>query len=232
MEDNWLKHFVNALNFFPNKKNLILKGNRHANLNLKRIPKEKDKILTIDYLSIKRIKKIFRKEEKLGVFFPMIYMTHGAIAYGGTLLPFNVVVETELPFEPFYLYADDVEYLYRIKKRGYDSYQLSRPIIYDLDQTFSDDTSHLGSYDKSVSLIKLFFMTRNQYALVLMTKSQSKFSVIVNALFGISTKIIFAFLKLGVNKFTIERSKTIIHAVYDGINLKFNNEENIKKYTR
>ena len=88
------------------------------------------------------------------------------------------------------------------------------------------------AFDKNVSLIKLFFMTRNQYALALMTESQTKLSIILNGVFGTSIKIAYAFIKLGINKFTIERSKILILAFYDGVRLNFSNEKNIKKYTR
>lgn len=233
MEKDWSRHFINALEFFPEEERgkIVFKGNRHADMKLKDLPSSKGKILTIEYISLKRIKKfIFRGRNTSGDFYPMIFMPFGAIAYGGALIPYKAIVENDLPFEPFYLYADDVEYLYRINSSGYKAYQLSRPTIYDVDQTFSDDSSHLGSFDKTVSLIKLFFITRNQYALVRMTKSQNVVSIIFNSLFGTTAKILYAFLRLGVNNFTIQRSKILIKAIYKGIVLDFENKENIEKY--
>lgn len=232
MESGWSDYFSSILDFFPDKDNLVFKGNRHADLNLSSLPSEKSKILRIDYLSFKRIKKLFSKKNNSGNFWPALYMVHGAIAYGGALIPYKAILEVEPPLEKFYLYSDDVEYLFRMHKAGYKAYQLSRPFIYDLDQTFSDDSSHLSSFEESVSLIKLFFMTRNAYALVIMTKSQSRLSIIISGIIGISAKIIYAFIRLGVNKFTRERAGVILRAFFDGVRLKFNNEEILERYKR
>lgn len=234
MEDNWSKYFIDKLNQFHDKDKVVLQGKRGINFNSQNIPLKNKKIFKIDYLSLDRIRKLIYKTKinKIEIPQPMVYMPYGACRYGGTLLPYKSILETEPPFEKFFLYADDAEYLFRISENGYKTYQLDRPIIDDIDHTFSDGYLFLTSFDKRVSLIKLFFMTRNQYALSLLTRSQTKLSIIINGIIGISSKIIYAFIKLGINKFTIERSKIIILAFYDGVRLKFNNDENIKKYTR
>jgi len=230
MENNWSEYFLNILNYFPTKDNIIIKGNRGENFNTINTKLEKQEIFRINYF--KKIKELFFKTNNTGIFQPIIYVPYGAFRYGGTLLPFKVIAEVETPFEPFYLYADDTEYFFRISQNGYKTYQTYRPMIEDIDHTFSNYSSSLMSFDKNVSLIKLFFMTRNQYALALMTKSQTKLSLILNGILGILLKIIYGFIKLGINKFTIERSKIIIRAFLDGVNLKFDNEINIKRYTR
>jgi len=210
MGDNWSEYFINILSQFSNKDDVVLKGNRNIN-------SSNDLI----------------KEENQNTLNQFIYMPRGALSYGGTLLPFKAIVETEPPFEPFYLYDDDTEYLFRVSKK-YKTYQLNRPLVNDIDHTLStsNEMKYLRSFDKNVSLVKLFFMTRNQYALPLITKSQNKFSLLFLGGLKISAKIFYAFVKLGINKFTVERASLMIRAFFDGVRLKFDNDENIKRYTR
>jgi GT2 family glycosyltransferase len=160
-----------------------------------------------------------------------MYLPHGFISYGGTLLPFDVIQNAEPPLEQFYVYADDAEYSFRISRKNYETYQVSRPVVSDIDHTFSSNSLLLTSFDKNVSPVKIFFKVRNQCALAFMTHSQSKASILINSIVGTSVKIMYAFFKLGINDFTIERSKVIIRAIHDGIRLRLNNEENIKRYT-
>ena len=230
MEDGWSDYFLNALNNFPNKEKIVLKANRDDNFCLVELPSEKDKALKVDIF--KKINELFKKTKKPCTFHSTIYMPFGAFSYGGTFLPFKAIEETELPFEPFYLYYDDTEYLYRVKQKGYKAYLLNRPINTEVDQTFSDDSKFLTSFDKKASLTKIYFRIRNQYAIALMTKSQSKISLFLNGFLVILGKIAYAFIKLGINKLTLERSRIIFTAFLDGISLKFNTEEAVKKYTR
>jgi GT2 family glycosyltransferase len=192
MENGWSEYFIDALKFFP-EKDIVLKGNRGANLNPAEIISEKEKVFRLGFLGFKKIIKI--QEKKNGVFQPIIYMPNGAISYGGTLIPFKAINETDLPFEPFYLYNDDTEYLFRISKNGYKTYQLSRPVVTDIDHTFSDGPSNLRSFDKNMSLIKLFFITRNQYALPIITGQQTKLSVLIRGGGGYFNKDFLCFYK-------------------------------------
>ncbi len=224
IENNWSDYFIHILNYFPGKENVILRANRNDNFNSAR-PVSKKEIFKINYFK-------FKKRKENGVFQPVIHLPCGAFRYGGTFMPFKAIEKTDPPFEPFYLYADDTEYFFRINESGYTTYKTYQPMIDDIDHTFSDILSPLASFDKNVSSVKLFFMTRNRYALALMTKSQTKLSLCVNGMFGISMKIAYAFIKLGIHTFTVERSKILIRAFFDGINLTFDNEKNIGKYIR
>ncbi len=228
MENGWADYFINALNDLPDKEKIILKANRNDNFCLSKLPSEKDAVLKISIFN--KIKELFNKTSEACTTYSKIYMPFGAFSYGGTFLPFKAILETDLPFEPFYLYYDDTEYLYRVKQKGYKAYLINKPMVNEVDQTFSDDSKFLTSFDKKASLIKIYFRIRNQYALALMTKSQSKISLLINGLLVILGKTIYAFIKLGINKFTLNRSKIIFGAFFDGISLKFNTEEAVKKY--
>jgi GT2 family glycosyltransferase len=230
IENNWSDYFINALEYFPDKEHVVLKGNRHDNFSPTELPSENENVFRVDMFG--KIKDLFKKtnEKKSGAFNPVTFMPHGAYSYSGTLLPFNAIVETELPFESFYLYYDDAEYLFRVKQSGYKAYQLYKPMIDEVDQTFSKNSEFLTSFDKKAGAIKTYFRIRNQYAIALMTKQQTKLSLFLNGILVIIGKIIYAFVKLGINRFTIERVGIIIRAFWNGVNLKFNTKQDVKKY--
>jgi len=156
IEKNWSDFFYNILALFPNIDKIILKANRNSSFDSSIINKEN--LYKIDYISIKKIKKIFsREKENNNVFQPIVYNPNGFNEYGGTLLPFKAILENELPLEKFYLYCDDSEYSYRINKNNYRTYQCYRPIIKDLEYTFTKDLKFLTSFDKNVTTPKIYF---------------------------------------------------------------------------
>jgi len=232
MENGWSDYFINALQYFPDKDHIVLKANRHDDFFQTKLPSENEKVFKISILEkIKTFLKGVNKKQT-GIFNPVTYMPHGAYSYSGTFLPFNAIAETELPFEPFYLYYDDAEYLFRVKQKGYNAYQLYRPILDEVDMTFSEDSLFLTSFDKKAGLIKTYFRIRNQYAVARMTKQQSITSLLFNGFLVITGKTFYAFVKLGINKFTIERAGIIYTAFWNGVTLKLNTKEDIKKYSK
>jgi GT2 family glycosyltransferase len=228
LEKNWSDLFLKSLNYFPDKNKIILKANRNDNFYVSILPSEKEKVFRVSFYKkfVDFIRKTVQKEK---VFCPINYMPHGAFSYSGTFLPYQAIIENDLPFEEFYLYYDDAEYFYRIKNSGYKTYQLYRPSITETDQTFSNDTKFLTSFDKKTSIAKTYFRIRNQFAVALITKQQSKISLFFNGIIVILSKILYAFIKLGINDFTMNRASIILTAYWNGLNLKLNKSD-IEKY--
>ncbi len=168
------------------------------------------KVVTFLRLAISREKSI----SKRGTFVPIV--PNESWVYGGALIPIKAVREAPLPDSSLFLYGDDMEYSWGIKKLGYSSYVCASPKIHDVDLTFGG--SHIfGIFDpKTIQLFKIYYRIRNMVLLSRRHSRQSKPILLINILLWIAGLCILGGIKYGVTQLFFKRVKLIIQAVYGG----------------
>jgi GT2 family glycosyltransferase len=229
-EDGSITLFMETLRLFPDQK-VVLSGNRIDLLDNKEIF-YKPTILTdkargtfFEVFSLKKLIHFLgliisihkKKVIKRGPFIPVI--PNEAFVYGGAFIPIDAVRRAPLPDASLFLYCDDVEYSWNIKKLGYDSYLCALPRIYDVDTTFGGNTSHIfGQFDSRTGPIGVYFRMRNMIRVSRKHSKQNKLVLLFSILTWVFGLFILGLIKNGPTKTYFKRVSLLSKAVYAGYN--------------
>lgn len=225
-EDDAIEQFLEIRKLFPNKK-VVISGNRldipgNSDFFYQPIIKNTTAKQTFfDVLSFSKIKHflylaLFKKNKntRKRPFVPIV--PNESFVYGGAFIPIEAVREAPLPDKSLFLYGDDMEYSWGIKKLGYDSYVCSSPKIHDLDLTFGGSPL-FGIFDpKTTQLFKIYFRIRNMVLLSVRHSYQSKSVLFLNIVVWVIGLFILGLLKFGLTKVFFYRVKLILQAVRGG----------------
>jgi GT2 family glycosyltransferase len=219
--------YLDVLALFPDEK-VVLSGNRCDILqNREYFYKQsiKDDTPRFTFFEVFSMKKILHfiflfgrhKNEKVkrGPFTPVI-PTEGFV-YGGAFIPIRAVREAPLPDASLFLYCDDIEYSWNIKKLGYKTYLTARPYIHDIDATFGSNSSHLlGQFELATASFKVYYRIRNMVRLSVKHSTQSRSVLFLNIFFWMLGLYILGLFKFGPTKIYCKRVKLMTYAVYAG----------------
>jgi GT2 family glycosyltransferase len=228
-EDNSVEKFMDILKFFPNQK-VVLSGNRHTVLNNKEvffkrsIPNDKPKGTFFEVFSFRKIVLFLdlllmksNTTTKRGPFIPIIPTE--AFIYGGAFIPIEAVRSAPLPDASLFLYGDDIEYSWNIKKLGYASYLGISPRFQDVDHTFGENASHIFSqFDKKTLDFKVYYRLRNMVRLSRRHSNQLKIILFLNIICWVLGLYILGFIKYGFTSVYWKRVLLMAKAVYAGYN--------------
>lgn len=225
-EEGAIMSFIEIMRLFPDKK-VVLSGSRDNVLDNKErfykpsIPDDSPRETFFEVFSFKKLThfiKLFswrKKKIKRGPFIPII-PTEGFV-YGGAFIHIEAVREAPLPDASLFLYGDDVEYSWNIKKLGYESYLCSKPRIKDVDLTFGENGSHLfGQFEPTTLSFKVYFRMRNMVRLSVRHSKQSGPMLFLNVFFWTLGLLTLGLFKLGPTKFYWQRAWLIAKAVIGG----------------
>ena len=226
-EEGAIASFMEVLKFFPEQK-IVLSGSRFNVLNNKEYF-YKPSILddgargtffeVFSFRKISHFLKLFfwknKKKKERGPFIPII-PTEGFI-YGGTFIPIDAVREAPLPDKSLFLYGDDIEYSWNVKKLGYSTYLCSVPHLRDVDLTFGTNDSHIfGQFDPSTAPFRVYYRIRNMVRLSIKHSKQLSLVLFLNIFFWMLGLFVLGLFKFGPTTTYLKRVKLIIVAVYAG----------------
>jgi GT2 family glycosyltransferase len=147
-------------------------------------------------------------------FIPIIPVT--AFVYGGSFIPMQAVKETPLPDASLFLYGDDIEYAWAVKKAGYDAYLCASPLMYDVDLTFGEGSHIFGLFEAKTLPFKVFYRVRNMVRISRKHSSQSAPVLFINMFVWILGLYVLGFLRFGPTTTYFSRAKLIMQAVIAG----------------
>lgn len=228
-EDGAITLFMETLRLFPDQK-VVLCGNRYNVLDNKEyfyrppVTDDTPRGTFFEVFSWKKavhfLKLLFvrgKKHTKRGPFIPVI--PNEGFVYGGAFIPIEAVRNTPLPDKSLFLYGDDIEYSWNIKKRGYSSYLCALPRIYDVDLTFGTNNSHIfGQFDKQTAPFKVYFRIRNMVLLSRRHTKQGKVELLLNIIVWMLGLFILGFFKTGPTATFFSRVLLMTQAVIAGYN--------------
>ena len=166
----------------------------------------------VNFLNLLNQKKA--GDNKPSPFIPIIPVA--AFVYGGSFIPMQAVRETALPDASLFLYGDDIEYAWAIKKSGYDAYLCASPLMYDVDLTFGEGSHIFGLFEGKTLPFKVFYRVRNMVRISRKHSSQSAPVLFINMFVWILGLYILGFLRFGPTKVYFSRAKLIAQAVMAG----------------
>lgn len=225
-EDGTVHSFLKVLDLFPDKK-VVLSGNRPDVLDNKEyfykpsIQADGPRGTFFEVFSVRKFVHFFKllflqkKVLKRGPFIPIIPTE--SFVYGGSFIPVQAVREVPLPDKTLFLYGDDIEYSWNIKKMGYSSYLCAKPIIHDVDLTFGSSSSHIfGQFDATTAPFKVYYRLRNMVRLSRKHTSQTSLTLFANVVVWVLGLFILGFFKYGLTRNYFSRIKLMSLAVFAG----------------
>lgn len=226
-EDNSVTMFMDTMKLFPDKK-VVLSGNRHTVLDNKEVFYKRSILddsprgTFFEVFSIRKLMHFFalllihnKKQLKRGPFIPVIPTE--AFIYGGAFIPIEAVRSAPLPDASLFLYGDDIEYSWNIKKLGYESYLSVVPRLYDVDLTFGENGSHIFSqFDKKTLDFKVYYRLRNMVRLSIRHSHQGKIVLFLNIMCWVLGLYILGLSKIGPTPIFFKRVSLMAKAVYAG----------------
>jgi len=224
-ETGAIDYFLRNLEFFGERK-VVLVGNRID------VPGNKD-IFTarplqealptgtlFQVFSFKKVINFFKllrrdPPEIDNVFIPIVPTE--AFVTGGTFLPIEVVRTVDPPDASMFIYGEDLEYAWRIRKNGYQSYACARPIIRDIDMTFPAYGDHVfGLFNPTTPAYKVYFRLRNAVIISKRHSYQSTFILALNVFVWFIGLAIIGLSTHGIKYFFWSRLRLIATALYTG----------------
>lgn len=224
-EENAVDYFLDNLKLFPDRK-VVLVGNRidvpgNAEIFYRPIlQKTMPRGTLFEVFSFSKILRLFRllfrkPEPATGPFVPVVPME--AFVTGGSFLPIEAVREAPLPDPNLFIYGEDLEYSWRIRRLGYSCYACARPIIRDIDMTFPKEGDHVfGLFDPAFPLYKVYFRIRNAIVISKRNTVQKPGILLANIIVRTSGLILIGLLKSGLTRSYVTRARIMIRAAVDG----------------
>lgn len=229
-EENFIDAYINALSIFPikEKENLILSGRRiftDINLFYGNKPFYSPKFLFGYNLFDPRVvlmlfkKHILKpKEKELKDFLPIYKKTD--LAYGGSLIPKNVIKKAGFPLEYLFTYEDDFEYGLRMIENDFSIYQLFNPYIHDVDMSNRSD-GFLSVFSEETGDFRVFYRVRNNAYLSYHIYDTNIILLFINLLLILIIFNLYFIFKYGFKKILSRRNMLIVKAFLKGIKKDF-----------
>ncbi len=224
-----IDHFLNNLKLFKSEK-IILVGNRldvPGNENFfttKNVYERNNSRTLYEVFSFKKLKNFvcvllgINTTNKTYPYIPVIPVD--AFVTGGTFLPIAAVRAVEPPDASFFIYAEDLDYAWRMRMAGYEIYACARPIIRDIDMTFPNIRDHIyGLFKTTTPEYKVFFRMRNTVVISRRHSGKSKLNVGLNVFFWYLGLNVIGLVRSGPTKFFFKRSGLIARALYRGFKM-------------
>ncbi len=225
-EKGAIDHFLTNLRLFNGRK-VVLVGNRID------MPGNKEIFTRRPLQDIPPRGTLFEvfSFRKLGYFFRLVFgLRSSSVSYpflpivpteafvtGGTFLPIDVVREADLPDAGMFIYGEDLEYAWRIRKLGYQPYACARPIIRDIDLTFPEYGGHIfGLFEPATPVYKVYYRMRNAVIISLRHSDQSRFVLSLNVFVWYLGLCLIGLYKQGPTKIYFKRLRLIAKALYTG----------------
>lgn len=224
-EEGAIDMFLDNYKYFPNNK-VVLCGNRidvpgtENVFKRKTISQQMPTGTIFEVFSLRKVINLCKlilgmRERANGSWMPIV-PTQGFVT-GGSFIPIEAVRAVAPPEENFFIYGEDLDYSWRIKKAGYMSFQCSKPIIHDIDMTFSKEGDHIwGLFKKDTPDYKVYYRMRNSVIISRRHTYQSKFSLLLNVIVWYIGLFILGLFKHSDWNTYFHRVKVIIRAVLDG----------------
>lgn len=225
LEEGGIDMFLNNYKYFPDNR-VVLIANRvnvpgvSASFYRNSIANQLPDGTVFEVFSLRKVLNLFKlilgiKENPSGPLLP-IFPTQ-AFVTGGSFIPMEAVREVDVPDASLFIYGEDLDYAWRIKKAGFLSYQCSKPIIHDIDMTFGKEGDHIwGLFRDTTPDYKVYYRMRNSVIISRRHTYQSKVSLFINILFWYIGLFILGFFRHSSWKTYFYRVKLIVRAVIDG----------------
>ena len=226
-EDGAVTSFMEVMRLFPDKK-VVLSGSRFNVLENKEYfykPSIADDGVRGTFFEVFSFRKLIhffklffwkrKRHFKRGPFIPVI-PTEGFV-YGGAFIPIEAVRKAELPDKTLFLYGDDIEYSWNVKKLGYDTYLCSIPRLYDVDLSFGENGSHIfGQFDPNTKPFRVYYHIRNMVRLSVKHSRQGSIILFLNIFFWMLGLYVLGLYEYGLTGNYFSRVKLMAQAVYSG----------------
>lgn len=225
-EDDSIEKFMEALKYFPDGK-VVLSGNRvnvPGNQEFFYRPSLKNiaprgtffEVFNSDKIAhfFRLLRGLYKKGVGRGPFIPIAPTE--AFVYGAAFIPIEAVRKAPLPDASLFLYGDDVEYSWGIKKLGYSSYICASPKIYDVDLTFGEGSHIFGLFEPQTLSFKVYYRIRNMVRISVRNTKQTKLSLFLNIFVWITGLLFLGGFKYGATRIYWKRAKLVLQAVYGG----------------
>ena len=158
--------------------------------------------------------KIKNTQNKVGK--SLDFVSNESFVYGGAFIPIDAVRRAPLPDAELFLYGDDIEYSWGIKRLGYNSYVCSSPKIYDIEMSFGNESQTVGLFNPTTASFRVYYRIRNMVRISARNTKQFQVVLLINILVWISALSILGLIKYGVSKNYFKRLILIVRAVYGG----------------
>ncbi len=140
-----------------------------------------------------------------------------AFVTGGTFLPIEVVRMVDVPDASMFIYGEDLDYAWRIRRLGYQSYACARPIIRDIDMTFPNYGDHIfGLFNPATPAYKVYYRMRNAVRISLRHSDQSRLVLSLNVIIWFFGLCVIGLIKQGLNRAYFSRAFLVATALYTG----------------
>ncbi|MEN9880936.1 MAG: hypothetical protein RLZZ308_119 [Candidatus Parcubacteria bacterium] len=225
LEDGGVDMFLDNYKYFPNNR-VVMVANRInvpgtlAAFKRSSIKSQMPEGTIYEVFSLRKIFNLIklilkRKESPDGPLLP-IFPTQ-AFVTGGSFYPMEVLKEVDAYDESFFIYGEDLDFAWRTKKAGFLSYQCTRPIIKDIDLTFSEEGGHIwGLFQEKTPDYKVYYRMRNGVIISRRHTYQSKLSLLINIIIWYLGLFILGFFKHSSWEMYFHRVHIITRAVLDG----------------
>jgi hypothetical protein len=132
------------------------------------------------------------------------------------------VRKAPLPDARLFIYGEDLEYSWRIRRMGYPIYVCARPIIRDIDMTFPSYGYHIfGLFDEKTPNYKVFFRMRNSVIISRRNTVQSQFVLVINIIVWFIGLAAIGIFQAGLSKTYFSRLSLIAKALWRGYQINF-----------
>lgn len=220
-----IDHFLANLQFFEGKK-VILVGNRvdvpgnGTIFTARPLHDAPPRGTLFEVFSLRKlinaVKLVLKIQPKTDYPFLPIVPTE-AFVTGGTFLPIEVVRTVDVPDASMFIYGEDLDYAWRIRRLGYQSYACARPIIRDLDMTFPEYGDHIfGLFNPKTPAYKVYYRMRNAVRISLRHSDQGRFVLALNVMVWFVGLCIIGLIKWGLTADFFKRAKLVATALYTG----------------
>lgn len=214
------------LAFFPEPEKIILAGNRidvadNAKV-FNRLPSKtlmpKGTLFEVfsfrKFVSLARLLLRIPKPAR-DPYLPMVPLE--ALVTGGSFIPIEAIRTTELPDAALFLYGEDLEFSWRMRRNGYSCYVCAQPVIRDIDLTFSKEGDHIFDlFESRFRDYKVYFRIRNAIIISRRNTTQTPHVLLANVLIWTVGLLAIGFFAKGPSKTFFKRARIILRAVRDG----------------
>lgn len=147
---------------------------------------------------------------------PLDFISNESFVYGGAFIPIEAVRRAPLPDAKLFLYGDDIEYSWGIKRLGYNSYVCSSPKIYDIEMSFGNESQTVGLFNPATASFRVYYRIRNMVRISVRNTKQFQIVLFINILVWVLGLSVLGLITYGVSKDYFKRFIFILRAVYGG----------------
>jgi len=224
-EEGAIDLFLDNLRFFPDNK-VVLAGNRvtvpgNEKVFTRPLPRRlTPKGTLFEVFSFRKLVNLFRLLLRIPQpanqpFLPLVPME--AFVTGGSFIPIEAIREVPLPDGSLFIYGEDLEFSWRIRRAGYACYACARPIITDIDLTFSREGQHIfGMFEAAFPNYKVYYRLRNAVIISRRNTTQSAFVLFLNIVVWTTGLLLIGLITMGPTRAYAKRMRLMLRALRDG----------------